>query len=644
MKEFGAQPGGRYAYIDDILNLQELSLAFASIFDECDNFIISGCKVSGNKISAGYVYLNGKIRRFEGTNNISTWPQYIYEVNTIETVQYADNAQKLGRNVYACSIGASVPTAETVLTHAAPQSIEISQTGGLTIKDALYGRYALLLNSRANTQSVNGAVNFTGNIKMVSALFAAGGVKVSEGSTIGRMYDNNGQLVIESQIGNNGVIRKITCDNTNGIAFYVGSERIAKIVESGIICDGVLQGTSSHFGSIYMNGEHVYNRDSNDDEGAIYINYKGYNGSGSNYRNTIIGNGKQGALVEVNGKHNYIKLNTPTILNTPENNALILRANKPQNDMTLCKFMSWEDSEERKMASIGYVKSNSQDFIIQNVVGGVVIQANNGGVNIVGDVKENGTLLSDKYANKESVNEALGQKADADSVYTKQQADRIVSESTEQLSEQINALVEPFGIVKMWAGAQVPNHYHLCNGDALRITDYPKLYAVIGKTFNNAVDANGNQYATEDGYFRLPDLRGRFIAGTHGTDQDYSVIGNAGGKKAVKLTASESGLPVHSHAASGECANGGEHRHVWFGDDQLSNFVQALGGKIHQSYSGYDADSGLSGASNAYETNAEGQHSHKLTISVNNSEAQNASVAHENRPPYYVLAYIMKID
>ena len=44
MKEFTSQTGGRYTYIDDIMNLQNLALAFTSIFDECDNFIISGCQ------------------------------------------------------------------------------------------------------------------------------------------------------------------------------------------------------------------------------------------------------------------------------------------------------------------------------------------------------------------------------------------------------------------------------------------------------------------------------------------------------------------------------------------------------------------------------------------------------------------------
>ena len=59
MKEFSAQTGGRYTYADDLENLQDLALAFAQIFDDCDNFIVSGCEITGNAISAGYVFLNG---------------------------------------------------------------------------------------------------------------------------------------------------------------------------------------------------------------------------------------------------------------------------------------------------------------------------------------------------------------------------------------------------------------------------------------------------------------------------------------------------------------------------------------------------------------------------------------------------------
>ena len=163
MKEFSAQTGGRYTYVDDIVNLQELSLAFASIFNNCDNFIISGCEISGTSISEGYVYINGKIRRFTGVSGITTWPQYIYESNKTETVAYASGSDKVGRNVYGCSIAKTVPTTLDPLTGATPSFIKLTSGGGLTMNDALFGKYALLLKSAAGQQTVSDIITFNNN-------------------------------------------------------------------------------------------------------------------------------------------------------------------------------------------------------------------------------------------------------------------------------------------------------------------------------------------------------------------------------------------------------------------------------------------------------------------------------------------------
>lgn len=81
MKEYIAETGGRYTYSDDILNLQELALSMSAVFDSCSDFIISGCEPDGPRISPGYVWLGGKVRRFEGAAD-AVYPYYIYEANT----------------------------------------------------------------------------------------------------------------------------------------------------------------------------------------------------------------------------------------------------------------------------------------------------------------------------------------------------------------------------------------------------------------------------------------------------------------------------------------------------------------------------------------------------------------------------------
>ena len=142
MKEFTSQTGGRHTYIDDILNLQDLALAFSSVFSECENFIISGCQVSDTTISSGYVYINGKIRYCAGTNAATKWPMYIYESNYTEKVSYADSNDKVGRNVYSCSVAPSVPTTNDALTGEKPQAINIASDGtAIRLKEALFGKY-----------------------------------------------------------------------------------------------------------------------------------------------------------------------------------------------------------------------------------------------------------------------------------------------------------------------------------------------------------------------------------------------------------------------------------------------------------------------------------------------------------------------
>ncbi|MCH5215168.1 MAG: tail fiber protein, partial [Muribaculaceae bacterium] len=104
---------------------------------------------------------------------------------------------------------------------------------------------------------------------------------------------------------------------------------------------------------------------------------------------------------------------------------------------------------------------------------------------------------------------------------------------------------EPPGIIKMWAGQSVPEGYLLCNGAQYSITDYPELYSVLGNSFNTALSASGQPYTTQSGFFRVPDLQGRFVVGRHESDNDYRTMGQGGGFKSVALE--ENQMPKHKH-------------------------------------------------------------------------------------------------
>ena len=137
----------------------------------------------------------------------------------------------------------------------------------------------------------------------------------------------------------------------------------------------------------------------------------------------------------------------------------------------------------------------------------------------------------------------------------------------------------PVGGIIMWSGSSVPDGWALCNGQT----------------------ANG---------VRTPDLRNRFIVGSGG---EYS-LGATGGAKEVTLT--EAQMP--------------SHRHWYTGDDMLGNARASEYGSSIWSESrvvgGYDASSTSSGDARVWKTSATG-----------------GGHAHENRPPYYALAFIMRV-
>ncbi|PCH69384.1 MAG: hypothetical protein COC06_07500 [Bacteroidales bacterium] len=182
----------------------------------------------------------------------------------------------------------------------------------------------------------------------------------------------------------------------------------------------------------------------------------------------------------------------------------------------------------------------------------------------------------------------------------------------------------PTGLISMWSGENLPDGWALCDG-------------------------------TND----TPNLQNRFIMGA----SNESPIGTTGGAKEVTLATDQ--MPKHAHATDVESA--GSHGHS----------MGSSGSHNHPFKNYYfaednDHDDGRSGSSYGYEhieegigsgdfdrnnnrvyyknmnTSSAGSHSH----SVNNAGKHSHNViigekggnkAHENRPPFYALAFIIKL-
>lgn len=205
------------------------------------------------------------------------------------------------------------------------------------------------------------------------------------------------------------------------------------------------------------------------------------------------------------------------------------------------------------------------------------------------------------------------------------------------------ASLVPTGIITLWSGAiaAIPSGWVFCNG-------------------SNST----------------PDLRDRFVVGAGTT---YAV-GATGGANTVTLDATM--IPAHTHTvtATGTTGTAGAHTHTFSGTSSgqsvshthavtdpghshIANInrngnAQGGGGSAFAQYTSADpgtttntVTTGISiGNASADHTHTYSgttsavsvEHTHTVSVSGTTGNGTGGGLAHENRPPYYALAYIMK--
>jgi microcystin-dependent protein len=143
--------------------------------------------------------------------------------------------------------------------------------------------------------------------------------------------------------------------------------------------------------------------------------------------------------------------------------------------------------------------------------------------------------------------------------------------------------------------------------------------------WSGAISAVPSGWALCDGTNGTPDLTGRFVVHADADSGGTYAPGDTGGADNVTLT--EAQMPSHTHSVSGSTSQDGAHTHSVNAAPGGSPFISASAG------------GGSIGASNKT-TTLEGDHTHTIS---GTAEATGSGAAHENRPPFYALAYIMKL-
>jgi len=172
----------------------------------------------------------------------------------------------------------------------------------------------------------------------------------------------------------------------------------------------------------------------------------------------------------------------------------------------------------------------------------------------------------------------------------------------------------------MWPGSinDLPNnpfdYWIPCNGATLSKTAYPELFTILGYTYGGTGDD-----------FNVPDMQNLFVVGTGSA---YN-IGTTGGSAEVTLDETE--MPVHNHGIT-EPNNGQGHQHSITEYDDSVSFA---GG----------------GASSGFDKPKYQQQDRSTTLATTGITINNAggsgtpaeTQAHENRPPYIAMHYIIRI-
>lgn len=203
-----------------------------------------------------------------------------------------------------------------------------------------------------------------------------------------------------------------------------------------------------------------------------------------------------------------------------------------------------------------------------------------------------------------------------------------------------NGYVVPIGTIVAYCSASPPKGWLLCDGASLKILDFPELASFLP---HEAAHLSQNPFGIKkvqgpfgipipeltfttpefvpSDFFKVPDLRARFIVGAGGPNDDYQ-HGKTGGVESVTLKYGE--MPEHRH---GFMYSGSKYANEGWIPDMSTD--RAWGLKV--------SDREVHGMQLSPSESSNTDDKRKQTI-----RTAGETQPHENRPPYYGLTYIIK--
>lgn len=412
MKEYVAEPGGRYTYSDDILNLQELALSLGAIFDGCSDFIISGCETDGARVSPGYVWLGGKVRRFEGATD-AVYPYYIHEVNRHESVVYANEVNKRGRTCYLCAGSTAIPDTTDAVTGKLPAFIEIREDYAPRFIDRFFGRYAVLLDTPFARQTVKKDLVLAGSVTAEKEFRSKTAVSVAgeNGYTLKGIVKADGDASLGAYLS--GLLVSEIVIRTDGtFSFMKQGKELARVTENGISYGTSLSDTA-RIGALRVQGADLFNTADVTDAGCVRVNYYGQDGGATRYRDFAVHDGKACGtpILKVTGKSATAEVGGLLSVRSAGRGIDLYNTAYTKEDPKLTNLLSWRDSAGAGIATVGYDSMDGFRFVVRNTLGEIVL-APLGSVDVIGTLKVNGRPLAETYVSITAHEEGMKGKVD----------------------------------------------------------------------------------------------------------------------------------------------------------------------------------------------------------------------------------------